>query len=79
MRPLAERDPSTPRGALDDDPAILDNNAEEWIQDSGGIPPRPISDLAAGMHSLTTRVAGPSAEQAPTHPALIHWLCSYRC
>jgi hypothetical protein len=79
IKPIAEHDASTPRGVLDDDPAILADNSEEWIQGSTGCGLPAVGEFASRLICAKRRMAGAIADPALSQPALIDRLCRYQC
>lgn len=79
FKPLAKRDPSTSRGVLDDDPAILIDNAEEWIEGSTCPVLPAMEDFTADRFPVAMRLVIMIDDFAPAQPALIDWLHCYQC
>jgi hypothetical protein len=79
VKSLAERDPSTPRGMLDDDPAILADNSEEWIEGSISLTLPAGGEFTCGTLPVTTHEVNQIIAPSLHHAAIIDLLCTYRC
>jgi hypothetical protein len=79
IKPLAERDASTPRGVLDDDPVILADSSEEWIEGSTSFTLPAGGEFISGALPVTTLDVNLIKAPAPPHAALIDLLCTYQC
>jgi hypothetical protein len=79
FKPAPERHHSVRRGVLDDDPAILDDNSEDWIEGPAGFALAFTAELAHGSFPMTIPCARLIAGLAATHAAPIDFSCCYRC
>jgi hypothetical protein len=78
-KPFPERRVSTPRGVLDDDPAILCDDSEDWFEGCTRFVPAPMAELVHSSFVDMIPFAGFFAGRATTHTLPIDFLCSYRC
>ncbi len=78
-QPAPDRHASKLRGVLDDDPAIVRDDSEDWLEGPTGFAPQYMAPPCAGflpvIDQIVMTLAGPSRN--PTWP--IHFLCSYQC
>ena len=70
---------TTPRGVLDDDPAILDDDSEDGIEGSSAFVPPSTAELAHGCYPVAVPSARVIGGLAATHAASIDFLCRYQC
>ena len=77
-KPFPGRRVSTPRGVLDDDPAILYDDSDDWIEGSTRLVPPPVAEAARSSFPVTVLFAGLTASRAAPHTAR-DFLGSFRC
>jgi len=79
FKPVPDRHISKLRGVLDDDPAMLADEWEDWIEDSIGLVSAYLAAPAHASFFMATTVDGMCASlpSAPTSP--LHVLCRYQC
>jgi hypothetical protein len=76
---LTDSDSATPRGVLDDDPAILADSSEEWIEHSTSIAIPASGEFNCGTLPVTRHQVNLIIAPAPRDATLIDLLCSYQC
>jgi hypothetical protein len=79
FKPAPERQLFKHRGVLDDDPAVLADESEDWIEDFSSFAAAYSSAPAPGLVFMVTPVVGINAGSPPNAMSLIHALCRYRC
>jgi hypothetical protein len=79
FKPAPERHMSKLRGVLDDDPAMLSDESEDWVEDFSGLVADYPADHAHGSFYLAVPVVGMNAGFPPTPTSQIHVLCRYQC
>jgi hypothetical protein len=79
LKPVPERQPSKLRGALDDEPAMLPDESDDWNEDFSALVATYPAAAAHGSFFMATPVAGMNAGLAPTPTSPIDALCRYQC
>jgi hypothetical protein len=77
LETVPERHASKLRGVLDDDPAMLSDDSEDWIEDSTGLTAAYPAAPAHGSFFMVASLLGVNAGPPQTPP--IHLLCRYQC
>jgi hypothetical protein len=79
FKPVPERHLLKFRGVLDDDPAMLSDDLEDWIEDFSGLVAAYPATPAHGSFFMANPVVGMNAGLPPTPTSPIHVLCRYQC
>jgi hypothetical protein len=79
FKPVSERHLSKLRGILDDDPAMLPDESEDWVEDFSGLVAAYPAAAAHGSFFMAAPVVVMNAGLAPTPTSPIDVLCRYQC
>jgi hypothetical protein len=79
FKAVPERHLSKLGGVLDDDPAMLSDDSDDWIEDLPGLLAACPAAHAQGTFSMAAAVVGMNAGLPPTPRSPIHVLCRYQC
>ena len=79
LKPAPERHLSKLGGVLDDDPAMLSDESEDWVEDLSGLVTDYPAAHARASFFMTAPVVGMNAGFLRTPTSPIHVLCRYKC
>jgi hypothetical protein len=79
FKPVPERHLLKQRRVLDDDPAMLSDDLEDWIEDSNGLVAAYPAAPAHGSFFTATLAVGMNAGVPPASTAPRQMFCRYQC